>query len=321
MATGEQYIGRREGIGVGIEAVPGTGVDAQVWLRWLDQDFQNKTSVIENESAMGVVDAVNDSEVVAKWAEGTIGGKITDVAMGFLMSGFYGKPTTGSATGGIYPHTFVMGQSSIGTTLTISRNDLIAPQTHAYAVIDRLTVEAEAGGWVTVEAAIKARVGQSGSLSPAFVSEAEFTSKHVTVKLADTVGNLASATALKAQRVKLDQERPSEAYNPLGTDSAPEFDRGEFSVTGELVIRYTDTQYETDFLANTIKAMSINITNGTKSLVFTASKVRYRELESSKSKDGIVTQTLSIKAEYDAAVGRSIQAVLSNARATYEEDA
>ncbi|WP_241473765.1 phage tail tube protein [Mycolicibacterium neoaurum] len=318
MATGEQYIGRREGIGLGIEGTAGTGVAAQVWLRWLEQDVQNKTSVIENESAMGVVDAINDSEVVAKWAEGVLSGKVTDLGIGFLLAGFYGKPSTGSATGGIYPHTYNMTQSSVGTTLTISRNDLLAPQTHSYAVIDRLSIEAEAGGWVTVEAAFKARRGQSAVLTPAFVAESEFTSKHVTVKLADSVANLGAATALKASRIKLDQERPSEAYNPLGTDENPEFDRGEFTVTGELVIRYTDTQYETDFLNNAIKAMGITIANGNKSLAFTASKLRYRELESSKSKDGIVTQTLSIKAEYDVATGRTIQAILRNERATYE---
>lgn len=318
MATGEQYIGRREGIGLGIEATAGTGVAAQTWLRWLDNDFQPKTSVIENESAMGVVDAVNDSEVVAKWAEGTIGGKVTDIGIGYLLSGFFGKPTTGEASESIYPHTFNMTQSSIGTTLTVVRNDLLAPKAHSYAVIDRLTIEAEAGGWVTVEAAIKARVGASASPTVAFVTESEFTSKHVTVKLAATTGDLAGATALKASRVKLDLERPSEAFNPLGTSDLPEFDRGEFSVAGELVIRYTDTQYETDFLANAVKAMSITIANGTKTLAFTASQVRYRELEKSVSKDGIVTQTLSIKAEYDAAAGRSIQAVLNNAQATYE---
>lgn len=316
MATGEQYIGRREGIGLGIEATPGTGVSAQTWLRWLDQDFQNKTEVIENESAMGVIDAVNDSEVVAKWAEGTIGGKVTDIGIGYLLTGFFGLPSTGAATGGIYPHTFTMTQSSIGRTLTVLRNDILSPQSHAYAVIDRLTIEAEAGGWVTVEAAIKARRGQSAVLTPAFVAESEFTSKHVTVKLAADAGSLAGSTAIKASRVKLDMERPSEMFNPLGPDE-PEFDRGEFSVSGELVIRYTDTQYETDFLNNAIKAMSINIANGTKSLAATATKVRYRELESSKSRDGIVTQTLSIKAEFDVATSRTIQVVLNNAQATY----
>ena len=86
MATSKQYIGRREGIGLGIEATPGTAVAPQTWLRWLDQDVQNKTDVIENESAMGVVEKVNDSEVVAKWAEGKIGGKVTEEGVGFLLS-------------------------------------------------------------------------------------------------------------------------------------------------------------------------------------------------------------------------------------------
>lgn len=317
MATSEQYIGRREGIGLGIEATVGTAVAAGTWFRWLDNDFQNTDEVIENESAMGVVDAINDSEVVAQWAEGTIGGKVTETGVGYLLTGFFGAPTTGAAVGGIYPHTFTMGQSSIGKTLTIVRNNILAPQAHAAAVIDRLSFEAESGGWVTVEAAMKARVGVSTTPTVAFTTEAEFTSKHVTVKIADSVANLAASTAIKASRVKLDFERPSEAFNPLGTDTAPEFDRGEATYSGELVIRYTDTQYETDFLANTIKAMSITIANGNKTLVFTGSRMRYRELEKSTDKGGIVTQTLSLKFEHDVTLGRSIQAVLNNAKANY----
>ncbi|GAA1073973.1 phage tail tube protein [Tsukamurella spumae] len=318
MATGEQYIGRREGIGLSIEATPGTAATAQTWLRWLDQDLQNKTEVVENESAMGVVDAVNDSEVTAKWAEGTIGGKVTDEGVGFLLSGFFGKPVTGAIDNGVYPHAFVMNQSSIGTTLTVSRNDLLAPQQHSYAVIDRLSFEVEASGWVQVEAAIKARLGQAAALTPAFVAETEFTSKHTTVKLSPSVGDLDSANPIKAASVKLEFERSSEAFNPLGTDEEPEFDRGEFTASGELVIRYTDTQYEDDFLNNAVNALRVSLANGDRSLTFSFSKVRYREVESSKNKDGIVTQTLSIKAEYDVATAKSVEVLLKNGRATYE---
>lgn len=321
MATGEQHIGRREAIGLGIEATPGTAVDPQIYLRWLDNGFQNKTNVIENDSAMGVVDEVNDSDVTARWAEGTIGGKVTSVGIGFLLSAFYGLPTTGAADGnGKYPHTFEMSQSSIPQTLTISRSNPVEASKHAYAVVDTLEITAETNDYVKVSAAIKARVGASATLSPAFESELEFTSKNIVTKLASSVAGLGAATAVKTSSVKLNQERPSEAFNPLGTSDEPEFDRLQFTVSGELVIRYTDTQYETDFLNNAIKAMSITMTNGNESLAFTLGQVRYRELEKSTDRNGVVTQTLSIKGEYSATDGKSITTVLKNGRATYEAD-
>lgn len=296
MATGDQHIGRRIGFGAGVESTAYTSVAPGGWMRWLDQGLQNKTNVIENESAMGTVDRVNDSAVTHKWAEGTVGGKVTDVFVGYLFTGFFGLPSTGAASGGIYPHTFTMNQSSIGKTLTFAVADTIQARRHSGGVVDTMELTAETGGWVQVTSALKARGGVNSTETIAILTtEKEFTSKNVIVKLAANTGALAGATALKARSVKINLERPSEPYVPLGTDTDVEFDRGVFEAKGELVIRYTDTQYEEDFIANTIKAMSVTITNGTSVLTFTGSKVRYRELETSRGeKDGVVTQTLQV---------------------------
>lgn len=319
MATSNQYIGRREGIGIGIEATPGTSVAPQTWLRWLSQDIMNKTDIVENESAMGTVDKVNDSEVVAKYAQGKIGGKVTSEGIGFLMTGFFGSPSTGTAVSGIYPHTFVMSQSSIpAPALTIARANPVSPQRHSYAVIDSFELSAESGGWVQVESAVKARVGAASIETVAIVPETEFTSKHITVRIADLPANVDASNPLKASKVKLALSRDSEAFNPLGTDDQPEFDRGVFEAKGEFVVRYTDSSYETDYLANAIKAMSIYLSNGTVSVKFTANRVRFRELERSTDKDNVTTLTVSFYCELDTTSGNSIQAVLKNTRATYQ---
>lgn len=315
MATSDQYIGRREGIGLGIEATPGTPVAPQIALRWLDNAFQNKTEVIENESALGVVDRVNDSAVVKKWAEGTIGGKVTNEAIGFLLLGFFGNCTTGAVSSGIYPHTFSLNQSSRPKTLTIARTSPLCSEHHSFAVLDNLEISNEAGGWVQVSTAIKARVGVSSSETLNPVTEKEFTSKHIVVKVAATTGGLAASSAVQASRIKLTLERSHEPFFPLGTDELAEFDAGAFEARGEFVIRLKDTQYEEDYLANAIKAMSITMTNGNESLAFTAPKVRYRELEHTKDKDNVVTATVQFFCEYDGSA--SIVPVLRNTRATY----
>lgn len=318
MATSDVYIGRREGVGLGIEGTSGTAVAPQITVKWMDNDFQNRAAVIENESAMGVVDRVNDSEVATRWAEGTIGGKITAEAFGFLLYGFFGGVSTGTASGGVYPHTFTMSQSSVPATLTLTRSNPVVTQSHAGAVVDSLEITAESGGWAQVSAAVKARVGQSATFTPATVEETEFASKHITAKLASSTAGLAGADPVKASRVTLNLERSSEAFNALGTEDEPEFDRGAFEARGELVLRYTDTQYEEDYLNSAVKAIEVRMANGDDSLTFTASKIRYTELEKSTDRDGVVTQTLSFYCQYDASVGRSIQAVLNNKRATYE---
>lgn len=317
MATSDPYIGRRESIGLGIEGTPGTAVAPQTWLRWLDQSIQNKTNVIENESAMGVVDRVNDSAITSKWAEGTVGGKVTVDSIGFLLLGVFGTVSTGAASSGIYPHTFSVKQSSIPTTLTLARTGPLASERFAYATVDTLEVTAETGGYVQVSSAVKARAGVTSTETVAFTSEEEFTSKDIVLKTAADVASLGAASAVNAQSLKLSIERPSEAFNPLGTSDQPQFDRGAFEAKGEFVVRLTDTALEADYLANTKKALSITMTNGTKSLAFTASKVRYRELERSADRDSIVTATVQFYCEFDTATSKSIEAVLRNSRATY----
>lgn len=318
MATADQHIGRREAIGLGLEAAPGTAVAPQIYAYWYDNGLQSKTNVVENESALGVVDEINNSDVTSSWMEGDIGGKVADQAIGYLLTGFFGSPTTGTAEDGIYPHTFRMAQSSIPQTLSVTRSNPLETLRYSYGTVDSLEFTAETDDYVMFSAALKGRPGEPASATSAFLDETEFTSKHATVKLASDVGGLAAATNLKAVSAKLNLERPSEAFNPLGTGDEPEFDRGAFSVSGEVVVRYTDTQYEEDFLNNTAKALQLKLENNGRSLTFTLPQVRTRELERSGDRNEVVTQTLNLKGEYSLSAGYTVEAVLRNTRATYE---
>lgn len=319
MATGSPYVGRREAIGLGIEATPGTSVAPQTWMRWLDQSIQNKTLVTENESAIGVAARVSDSAVTQKWAEGTISGKVTANSVGYLLLGYYGSVSTGTASGGIYPHTFSASDSSVPTALTIAHNTPLKKQRFSYGTIENLEFSAEAGGWVQVSAGVKARAGVASTDTAAVdTTELEFTAKQITVKTAANTAGLGAATPLSIKSVKLQLERSSEKFDPLGPGDTPEFDRLTYDAKGEFVIRYTDTAYEDTFLANTVQALEIKLANGTTDLTFTAGQVRFRELEKSSDKDQIVTQTIQLFCEYSTTDSADVTAVLHNDTATYE---
>ena len=320
MATSDQYIGRREAVGLGIEGTPGTAVAPQTWLRWMDNDIQIRADVQENESAIGVVDRVSDSDIVSKHIEGRLGGNIGSRSIGYLLLGMFGTVSTGTAVSGIYPNTFSTKQSSIPTTLTIATSSPLQSKRHAYGVVETFELDAPAGKYVTVNALVKARIGATSTETVALPTEENFTSRHISLYLADDVAGLSGATKLKAASYKLTAERQTEAFLPLGENSsvpAVEFDAGSFEAKGELVVRLTDTQYETQFLANTVRAMKVVLANGNDSLEFTASKVRFRELEKSTDRDGVVTATLSYFCEFNTSTNASIVAVLKNPVATY----
>lgn len=320
MATSEQFIGRREAVGLGIEGTPGTSVAPQIWMRWLDNDLQPVTDVQENESAIGVVERVSDSDIVSKYVEGKIGGNVSSRAVGYLLLGMWGEVSTGSAVSGVYPHTFSAKQSSIPTTLTIATSSPLKESRHSYGTIESFELDAQAGKYVSVSSSVKARIGATSTETVALSTEATFTSRHIGVKLADTIANLGSATNVKAVSFKLNAERKASPFLPLGENStvpAVEFDTGTFEAKGELVVRMTDTQYEEDFLANTVKAMKVTLANGNESLEFTAGKVRYRELEKSTDRDQVVTATISFYCEFDTATSASVTPVLRNTLASY----
>ncbi|MCO4274266.1 phage tail tube protein [Pseudarthrobacter sp. HLT3-5] len=317
MATADQHIGRRVGVGIGIEATPGVTVAPQTFLRWDTNDLQPKTNVVEDDSAMGVVDEISDSGITSRWAEGTLGGKISAVDMGFFFLGHYGAVTTGAAVAGVYPHTFSVKQSSIPTTVSLSISSPLQSQRHGYGVFETLEITAEQNGYVNFSAAVKARVGVTSSETVAYTAQNLFTSKHITLKIADTSAALGAAAAISALSVKFMSERPSEAVSPLGTMDEVEFDRGSYKANGEFVVRLKSTEYEEAFLANTVKALRISMVNGNDGLEITATKVRYRELEQSRDKNDVVTATIQYFCEYDTAVGASNVPVLKNSRASY----
>lgn len=318
MATFNPYIGRREAIGLGIESTAGTAVAPQIWLRWYDNGFLPKKETLENESALGVVDRVNDSAVATLWAEGAIGGKITSEACGFLLLGVFGTVSTGAPTGGIYPHTFTVNQSSAPTALTVATSTPAGDKRYPYASIETFELTAEEKGWVMVSCGVKARKGVTSTETVVIpTTEKEFTAKNIVLKTAANTAGLGAAPTILAKSLKLAIERPSTQFDPLGSDDAPLFDKEAFEAKGEFVVRYTDDQLEADFLANTAKSLNITLTNGTTSLALTASKVRFRELDRSRGRDNVVTETIQFYCEYDTATAKSIEVVLSNTRATY----
>jgi len=286
----------------------------------MEASINTKLTVEENESAIGVVDRVSDSDIVSKHVEGKLGGNVSSKSIGYLLLGMWGTVSTGSPVTGYYPHTFSVRQSSVPTTLTIARSTPLASQRFAYGTVESFDMDAQAGKYIKVSSAIKARIGATSTETPAFVGETLFTSRHITVKTAANVAGLGAASAISASSVKLSVSRGADAFVALGDNTtipAVEFNSGAFEAKGELVVRMTDTQYETDFLANTIKAMSVSLVNGSDTLVFTAAQVRYRELEKSSDLNGVITATIQFFCEYNTTAAASITPVLTNTNTSY----
>jgi len=249
-----EFIARRKAVGFGIESTPGTGVAPSFWMRQMKLDFQRKTTAIQNESAMGRNEKVNDSAIVEEWAEGDLEGKVYDISIGPLLYNIFGTLVTtdnADANAAVKDHTLDVAQSNIAKTLTVARVDPIASRRHAFGTLESLEITSEQGGWVMVNGSLQALAGSTAADAAAYVAENSFTSKHVTVKIASNVAGLGAATALSIKNLRLTLSRETMKFFPHGAIDPAAINIGPFSVEGELVLRYDSNTLENLWFANT----------------------------------------------------------------------
>src|SRR4051794_40480486 len=182
-----RFPGRNVAVGLGIETTPGTAVAPTLWMRHMKLGFQRKTTTIQNESAMGRNEKVNDSAVVETWAEGNLEGKVYDLSIGYLLYNMFGTLVTSDnadANAIVKDHTVDIASGNVAKTLTVTRVDPVSTRRHGMATLESLEFTSETGGWVMVNGALQALPGTTASDVAAYVAENSFTHKHLVVKIA-----------------------------------------------------------------------------------------------------------------------------------------
>ncbi len=322
------FIGRRESIGVGKETTPGTTVAPAFWQRHLKLTLDQKTTQAQNKSAMGRVEDINDSTVTEEWAEGSIDGKVTDQSHGLFLLNMFGTctPTLHASETLVYDNLFTVNQSALPATLTFARSNPVVSRRYGLGTLTDYELDIAMGGWAEFTSTLLAKTGTSSSETVSYTAtENEFTSKHTTVKVATNVAGLSGATALQVKSLKLKIVRKADRFTPMGVIDPTAFDLNSFGVTGELVLRYTDTTLEALAIANTRQALSIALVNtdttiGTSSnptLTFTLPKVRLTPITLDNNLDQPINQTIMFTAELDTTLGYMIQALLTNIQNGY----
>lgn len=325
---GNQFVGRRVSVGVGMESTPGTEVAPTDWISQTKLDFQRKTTVIQNEGAMGRVEKYNDSAITEQWAEGTLEGKIRDITFGYLLYNLFGQvtnTTNADASGTVIDHLFSVANTNTPPTLTVVRKDPLSNRRHGLASLDGLDITVQQNGWGMYSGNLKAKVGVTGTDSASYVHENEFTIKHLIAKLANNTSGIGAATALKVKSMKLSVKRQSNLFFPAGQIDPSDTTTEPFEVSGELVLQYTDTTLEALWAANTIQALSLafkntDVTIGTganPAVTFTMPRVRLVTFAMSDDLDNVIEQTVGFTGELDMTAGYLIQALLTNVKASY----
>ncbi|MEA9986255.1 phage tail tube protein [Subtercola sp. RTI3] len=325
---GNPFIGRKDSVGVGIEAVPGTTVAPQAWQRHLALSLDPNTTVIQNTSAMGRVEEVNDSAVTEQWVDGTINGKVTSNTIGYFMLNMLGivTPTLHSGETAVWDNLFTIDQGNVPPSLTFARSNPVIARRFGLGTQSDIEFSYKQNDWAQFTSTVMAKAGQTSSETVAFIAnEPEFTSKHVTVKLAANVAGLSAASALQLKSLKFKISRKADRFTPMGAIDPVSFDNEDYSVTGSFVLRYTDHTLEDLGMLNTTQALSIDLTNsdvtiGTAAhpqLTFTMPQVRLAPISLDDPLKQALSQTINFSCELNSTLGYLIQGKLVNTQNGY----
>lgn len=124
---GNEHTGRKQLIGLGLEAVAGTPVTAGAWLAKMDAEFKPVSEKAVDEGAYGNIDKVYDQQTVKNTVELTLESMIRDNTFGYLLLAAFGTENLclyGALTS-IAVSEFIVGETvtggSSGATGTVIR--------------------------------------------------------------------------------------------------------------------------------------------------------------------------------------------------------
>lgn len=319
------HTARKVHYGLAPEGTRGTAAAAAThWLKHSTLDFYDRQDIIDNESAMGIDEKINDSEIASIMADGSIEGKITVDSFGLVLRGMFGAPVSVQrGTTGIYDHTFRF-KETLGS-LTAFRKSKMNDLKFARVTLSSLEIAAKSKDWTTFSSDAVAMKGAATASTPVYAEEAEFSGKNVVVKAATTKAGLAGATRLPASSFTSSTERAVEPYFGLGNVEPDEIDATEITVSAEMTLRYKNLDLENYWRANTKLWIQTIMTNTAvdlgggvnPSLTITYPKASLRTPALSSDLAKVVDQTFNITGEFNTTEGAAIEVVLTNRVATY----
>lgn len=323
-----EFIGRKVAVGLGKEATRGTAVAPTYWTPHLSVDFSAKIDILQNESAMGVNEKYNDAHVGKIWGGGSIEGKLQPITGGLLLLAALGEVSTATnadTSGNVYDHTFGVSQSNAGVSFTIAKKDPVDDAAYPMATVVNTELAFEAGKYVTIKQEFVSKADQGASNTVAYLEDTEFTSKNVSVVIADDVAGLNAATPIVVEKGDLKINRDSEEWQALGSDTVADIFSKSVEFEASLTLLFNSTDFENMWKNQTTKALRIAIVDtdtvignaANPGFVFTLNKAKVNEWSRDDGLDDIVRQEIKVTGYFDPAAGKAFEAVVTNTVTSY----
>lgn len=312
------YVGRRGSLGIARETVRGTATTPAYWIAYNSLSFDDKTVIVDQDSAFGNIADADSSYITKKYGEGEFEYDLEDKALGVILSGVIGAAPVST---GSYTHTFTLANTNQHQSLSLLVQDPNVAKMFRLSMIDKFTIKIEKEGLVKCTVGFKSAGGQDWQLVPAVYTA--MGNKFIHSMLRFGMGaNLAAlpGTPLNLNSLEFTISKNLEDFQDLGTATPSDILNKQLTVEGSLEIGMTDNTYRNLMLAGTTQAIEIMLTySATNSLQIRCPKVRFANWAPSKGLNDIVSEKIEFKALLDPAnsLNQISTLVLMNAVASY----
>lgn len=322
-------IGRHYQVGIAKEGTRGTKTVPTFWVPCLDlPTVENKFEYENNEQGVGMIADTDGSEITREYSQGEINGKIRDKSFGVILLSAFGTVTSalkGSETA-VYNHTYALNNTNTHPSLTVEIKNSNQQLAYVRSMLSSLKINAEVGKFIEYSAGFTGMKGVAGTATPAYdTGENEFTSKHISMKLASNLAGLAGASEIDVQSIELSIEKNLETIWKLKTNEPADIQNTAFAIEGNIEAVFSATTLKAIYEGSTAQALRISLvdtgkTIGTASnpgLVLDLAKVKFHGWDKSGGMNETTKQSINFKAHYSLTDAKMFDAVLTNTNAAY----
>ena len=321
-------IGKDLEVGVAFEGTRATAESAaDKWQRKVSATVVERAVHAIDESSRGVLETGEGRRVVQKYIEGEVSGPVHADAIGYYLANLYGVCVSSNVTGSIYSHVFTLGQNIQHPSLTMFAHDgSVQSNTYSGCMVSSLEINVALDDYVRYTAGILGNTAATSTDTPSYDTEYDFIAHDVTVKMADTSGGLAAATAIKCKDLTLTWNPEVDRDHVIGGYVPDDIYNKGMMIEGSFTLNFGSETYKDLFLGDDSKYMSVTITGETDlgsgnypSITLLLYKVQIMDWNRSGDGSELVTEPISFRAFYNPTDSKQSQVTLVNLTSAYDE--
>lgn len=324
------WIGRRMGVGIGVEATRGVGVAPAYWMNCLSFSFKDMPERALSQAGFGGIWGGDQSPIVLTHAEGQIEAEMDSSSIGAILKATFGGYSVSTVDTSAKKHTYTIQNDNIHPALSISTIDPIGQLIFELGMVDTLVLKIVPNEIVSCNVTFKSKGSQdTAANSTTYTTTRKWLGRHLQFKVS-TTGTSGLAAASKINNLKsltLTIKKNTEVNQVLSTVGAEDIVNKRFDVSADVVLNYEDRTWLNYVKNGTYIAARIDLVHDDLAgaatqkyeLLFDLSKCSVESFDPAFAMDDVVTQKYTLNALYDAGGNNNVfnNVFLANAIASY----